>query len=62
MELTVTAKGSAKKNKRVQSVLVAFTLMVWAVMATSVRKGLPFLDAELFSTLGFAMTKGTFRT
>ena len=48
------------KNKRVQSVLLSgfFTLMVWAVMATSVRKGLPFLDAGLFEYFGFAMTKG----
>lgn len=32
--------------------------MVWAVMSTSVRKGLPFYDAGLFKYFGFAMSKG----
>lgn len=32
--------------------------MVWAVMSTSVRKGLPFYDAGLFEYFGFAMSKG----
>ena len=48
------------QKKGTQSVLLSgfFTLMVWAVMATSVRKGLPFLDAGLFEYFGFAMSKG----
>ncbi|MDU7074835.1 MAG: hypothetical protein E6334_06105 [Streptococcus peroris] len=47
-------------KKWAQSILLSgfFTLMVWAVMATSVRKGLPFLDAGLFEYFGFAMSKG----
>lgn len=48
------------QKKWVQSVLLSgfFTLMVWSVMSTSVRKGLPFYDAGLFEYFGFAMSKG----
>lgn len=47
-------------KKRMQSIFLSsfFTLMVWSVMATSVRKGLPFWDAGLFEYFGYAMTKG----
>ena len=40
MEQLVTAKGNAKEQKSsIRIIKWLFTLMVWAVMATSVRKG-----------------------
>ena len=35
-----------------------FTFFVWIAMATSVRKGLPLLDASNFEYFGYAMRKG----
>ena len=42
------------------SVLISaiFTFLVWIAMATSVRKGLPLLDASNFEYFGYAMSKG----
>ena len=42
------------------SILVSgvFTFLVWIAMATSVRKGLPLLDASNFEYFGYAMSKG----
>lgn len=42
------------------SILISgvFTFLVWLAMATSVRKGLPRLDASNFEYFGYAMSKG----
>ena len=33
-------------------------MLVWLTMATSVRKGLPLVDASIFEYFGYAMNHG----
>lgn len=51
---------SLLRRKWVISILISaiFTFLVWIAMATSVRKGLPLLDASNFEYFGYAMSKG----
>ena len=37
---------------------MVLTILVWLTMETSVRKGLPLLDASIFEYFGYAMSHG----
>ena len=51
--------NSMKKEKMIAFSFSLFLgIITWFTLATSVRKGLPLLDASIFEYFGYAMSHG----